>query len=131
MLKKIFLILIIAIFAFQLGSAVLPHSHGMDFNHSRHQDCPLYRLNIGLLADYFPLFFIIFLILSSAWILLFKENSFHGQSLKSIDSRGPPLDLLNVIFILTANLSQGECNESKFRQIKFNRDTAFNRNIYD
>lgn len=131
MLKKIFLILIIGIFAFQLGSSVLPHSHGMDFNHSKHADCPLYQLSLSLFATAISLAAIIFSFAFFKDIADSKEPFVKESIWKLWSPRAPPLGLLNVTFIRIANLSLGEHNGSKFGQIKFNRNAAFSRNIYD
>lgn len=41
----IILLILVAAMSVMAGVSFLPHSHGGDFSHSQHQDCPFYQLS--------------------------------------------------------------------------------------
>ena len=105
LIKKIFLILILLVFAFQLGASVLPHAHGSDWNHATHSDCPLYQLSIHLVSDHVPISLILFALILC--VLVISRNFLRIANFwrHAYHLRAPPV-MLSFCLLQNENSSQ-------------------------
>ena len=90
-IKKLFLIFVLLVFAFQLGASVLPHAHGSDWNHATHPDCPLYQLSIHLISDHTPIFLIFFALILCASFVQRCLFTIAGFGRHTYHLRAPPV----------------------------------------
>ncbi len=119
-IKKIFLIFVLLVFAFQLGASVLPHAHGTDWNHASHPECPLYQLSVHLVSGHVPVFLILFaLILYSSFVSTSLARIF-SFSKRSYHLRAPPVMFSLVVFQNEKSLHiQGAQNEKVYSKAGF------------
>jgi len=116
-IKKIFLIFVLLVFAFQLGASVLPHAHGLDWNHATHPDCPLYQLSLLLISDHVPIFLILFalilcvLVISRNFLRIanFRRHAYH--------LRAPPVMFS---FCLLQNENSSQIQGAQYEKINTN-----------
>jgi hypothetical protein len=110
---RIWVLLLILIFSFQLGVAVLPHTHGKDIDHSKHSNCPIFKLDnnfsgmcLAAVGVFFTAMFILF-------ILLLEQDIFSGRSSKLSIARAPPLGTESRIGYLVHKLLE-VCHVERF-----------------
>jgi len=95
-MKKFLSILAIAfIVSFSILGALssIPHAHGHDLDHSRHESCPLYQFNLANPSGNFSIFEVsIFLLLIFFLLAYLRSNPVSSNyfSIKSFSSRAPP-----------------------------------------
>ena len=92
-MKKSLSILAIAAIVFLgvVGAlAVVPHTHGNDFDHSKHATCPVYQFSLQGFNAVFTSFSIATVLFQFCYFVSLKKNSFLRSYLSFVSSRAPP-----------------------------------------
>ena len=93
MKKKLFALILIAALVFTGGLAalsVLPHTHGKDFDHSKHSTCPVYQVSLTGFAATAVVFAFFSIYLFSKRFFYFQASLLEFVSSYRVLLRGPP-----------------------------------------